>query len=228
MASGSDNWWEDYVRAFIGADRADWVVRDKLGEGNSAAVFRVDTPTGVFALKIYRPEFFSGANEVAERHRLALHERLKGHRCGSLLQIIEIGDLKGSAYVLMEYVPWASMDTMLGAIPTEKIPKLMTDIATAAKWLHDNGLVHRDIKPANVLVSPNFDSAKLVDFGVIRESNPDTPDVTDHGTRRPFVATAQYSSPEYLFRLVEPSKDLWEGLSLYQIGAILHDLLTGR
>lgn len=59
---------------------------------------------------------------------------------------------------------------------------------------------------------------------------PDSEDaaITDHGNSRPFLATAQYSSPEYLFRLDEPTKRLWSGLNFYQLGAVLHDLIAKR
>ena len=48
---------------------------------------------------------------------------------------------------------------------------------------------------------------------------------TDNGNQRPFLATAQYSSPDYLFRLDEPTSKLWRGLNIYQVGAVLHDLI---
>ena len=67
---------------------------------------------------------------------------------------------------------------------------------------------------------------KLLDLGVARElTEGDADTITDHGNMRPFLATAQYSSPEYLFRLDEPSTRLWNGLNFYQVGAVLHDLI---
>jgi hypothetical protein len=39
------------------------------------------------------------------------------------------------------------------------------------------------------------------------------------------VATARYSPPEYLFRLLEPGAELWHALNVYQLGALLHDLI---
>lgn len=228
MAEEVKEWWEDLLRNFELERGAKWAVRQLLGQGNSAVVFAIDTPRGPAALKIYKPEFLSGTNEAAERARLALHERLQGHDCESLVKILEVGDLSGSAYVLMEYVPWPSLDTMLGAIKHDAIPTIISDVANAAVWLEKNGLVHRDIKPANILVAPDLSAAKLVDLGVIRDTDDGAPDLTDQGKRRPFVATAQYSSPEYLFRLIEPSERLWKALSIYQVGAVLHDLLLGK
>jgi len=48
---------------------------------------------------------------------------------------------------------------------------------------------------------------------------------TDHDGQLPIVATARYSPPEYLFRLLEPAPELWHALTLYQLGALLYDLI---
>lgn len=220
-------WWEDLLREFERAN-SQWTVRELLGEGNSAAVFKVSCDTRDAAVKVYKPEFFQGENAAVERHRIALHEKLRGHACPSLVQILAVGELTDSAFVLMEYIPWPTLDVVIGATPTESIPAIISDVSAAAAWLHEQQLVHRDIKPANILISPDFSSAKLVDLGVIRTSDSGDPRLTDHGRKRPFVATAQYSSPEYLFRLVAPSPELWLGLTIYQLGAVLQDMLTGK
>ena len=51
---------------------------------------------------------------------------------------------------------------------------------------------------------------------------------TDHGYALPFVATAQYSSPAYLFREDSATEDMWKALTFYQLGAVLHDLVMQR
>lgn len=220
-------WWDGLLSDYE-AKHPGQKIEELLGQGNSAAVFKLARPEGVAALKVYKPQFFKGSNEAAERYRLSLHERLKGHECRSLVKVFGVGELEESAYITMEFLPWPSLDLVLGAIPVSSIPTLIRDIAEAVRWMESNCLVHRDIKPANILISPDFSEAKLVDFGVVRATDDSAPDLTDHGYRRPFVATAQYSSPEYLFRLVEPSETLWRGLSVYQLGGVLHDMLEKR
>lgn len=220
-------WWKSLVAEYEEKHRGE-KIEELLGQGNSAAVFRLSSPLGSAALKIYKPQFLEGPNEAAERHRLSLHERLRDHSCPSLVRIYAVGELSDSAFITMEYVPWPSLDSVLGAVPTASIPALIGDVARAVQWMQVNSLAHRDIKPANILISPDFSRAKLVDFGVVCSTDDTSPDLTDHGHRRPFVATAQYSSPEYLFRLVEPSDQLWLGLSVYQVGAVLHDMVEKR
>ncbi len=224
--SSDSHWYESILDEFIQSKGSTWSIGEMLGEGGSAAVWRLISPDRDYALKIYKPQFFTGDNEQVERQRIGLQSALCGHSCPDLIQMHEVDFVGGSAYILMDFVPWPSMDVVVGAIPAARFPSLIACVARAAKWLHDQGYVHRDIKPANILVSPNYDRAILVDLGVMRFADAMDGDLTDHGFRRPFVATAQYSSPEYLFRTVEPGPNLWKGLTYYQLGAVLHDLLV--
>lgn len=120
----------------------------------------------------------------------------------------------------------ASIKKIIRDVPDNVIQSLILQLIEAVKYLESVSIVHRDIKPENIHVSPDFTRLKLLDLGVVREFDPD-PGVeeTDHGNLRLFLATAQYSAPEYLFRLDAPSKDLWRALNLYQVGAVLHDLI---
>jgi serine/threonine-protein kinase len=128
----------------------------------------------------------------------------------------------------MEFVPWPQLKDVLGSVPDKAIVSLITQLVAAVRYLEDQGIVHRDIKPENIHVSPGFTQLKLLDLGVVRDfedSRQADAGNTDQGDTRPFLATAQYSSPEYLFRLDEPTARLWKGLNIYQVGAVLHDLI---
>ncbi|QKL55221.1 protein kinase [Ralstonia solanacearum] len=207
-----------------------WKVGKALGSGGSAAVFAVQTPGEELAVKVYEPSFFEEENGPAERHRLELQQQLIGHDCPSLVSIRAIEFSLGTCFMSMEYLPWVELSKCLSSVPRANIWPLVSQLVTAVRYLEDKGLVHRDIKPHNIMVSSDFASLKLIDLGVVRElvDGDDRSDGTDHGKRRPFVATAQYSSPEYLFRLTEPSAELWKGLTFYQIGAVIHDLVAQK
>lgn len=201
-----------------------------LGDGGSAAVFRWDTGSTTKALKVYDPKFLSGPAAPAERFRLGLQRRFIGKHCPSLIETFAVEEEHGTCFVEMEFFPGKELKQVLAEVPDDAIASLINQLVTAVQFLDLLGIVHRDIKPENILVSADFKEIKLLDLGIIREITEveDRPDGTDHGQRRPFIATAQYSSPEYLFRLEAPSPSLWKALSIYQVGGVLHDLVCKR
>lgn len=205
-------------------------VSASLGDGGSAAVFRWDVGSTTKALKVYDPKFLNGPTAPAERSRLSLQRRLIGQNCLSLIDTLSVKEEHGTCFVEMEFFPGTELKRVLADVPDNAIAPLISQLVTAVQFLDSMGIVHRDIKPENILVSADFRELRLLDLGIIRDTSEaeDRPDGTDHGERRPFIATAQYSSPEYLFRLEAPSPSLWKALSLYQVGGVLHDLVCRR
>lgn len=201
-----------------------------LGAGGSAAVFLWDADSGPKALKVYDTKFLSGPAAPAERARLGLQRRFVGKHCPSLIDTLAVVEELGTCFVEMEFFPGKELKRVLVDVPDDAIAPLIGQLVAAVHFLDSLGVVHRDIKPENILVSADFKEMKLLDLGIIRETTEfeDRPDGTDHGERRPFIATAQYSSPEYLFRLEAPSPSLWKALSIYQVGGVLHDLVCRR
>lgn len=202
-----------------------------ITSGGSAAIFKVESKDGPRAFKAFNPAFFEGESAAADRKRLDVQRSTMGHLCPSLVQTYRVEEAEGTAIMEMEYLAWPPLDKCLSDVPDDKVIPLISQLVEAVRFLDAHNIVHRDIKPENIHVSPDFAQLKLLDLGVARLMEADDePDAgkTDHGNTRPFLATAQYSSPEYLFRLDEPSARLWRGLNFYQIGAVLHDLIMKK
>jgi hypothetical protein len=184
----------------------------------------------VRALKVYDAKFLNSEGAPAERHRLDLQRRLIGHHCDSMVDTLAVEEELGTCFLTMEFFPGEELKKVIGKVPDAAVASLAGQMVEAVRFLESYGLVHRDIKPENILVSADFKQLKLLDLGVVREisNEEERVDATDQGQRRPFIATAQYSSPEYLFRLQSPSPELWKALTLYQVGGVLHDLVCKR
>lgn len=199
-----------------------------LDAGGSAAVFKVRREGGLRAVKVFDPALFQGESAAASRRRLDVQRRLIGHGCPSLIQTYFAMEAEGTAFIEMEFVEWPQLTKCLSLVPDDAVGPLMSQLVEAVRFLESLNIVHRDIKPENIHVSPDYKRLTLLDLGVAREfdlQEENDAAVTDAGARRPFLATAQYSSPEYLFRLDEPTQKLWRGLNFYQVGAVLHDLI---
>lgn len=218
-----------YAEAFCQRGDADWVLIKEIGRGNSASVYKVTSGNGDAALKIYHPRFFAEDKGEVERRRVLDQMKLKGHGHPNLVDFFDAGPLEDTYFLLMEFFPWPSLDRRLPTMERRQIAEVVSKIAAAAEFLEQRGFVHRDIKPANVVVSDDCEIVKLLDLGVMRtiSANNSAPG-TDAGYALPFVATAQYSSPAYLFRDDSATEDMWKALTFYQLGAVLHDLLMKR
>ena len=220
-----DNALYSYAKAFCDNSQDGWELIDEIGSGNSASVYKLVSDDRTAALKIYEPRFFEGDKAVVEKRRVIDQMSLKGHGHSNLIDFFHAGEIDSTYFLLMEYLPWKSLDQRIDTIERTEIAGIISKIAAAAEYLEKRNFVHRDIKPENILISDDDQKVKLLDLGVMRPISTESSGGTDHGYALPFVATAQYSSPAYLFRDGEPTEDMWKALTFYQLGAVLHDLL---
>lgn len=129
-------------------------------------------------------------------------------------------------FLLMSRAPGTELEKRLRDVPRSQIRVILNQIAQACLFLQSKDLCHRDVKAANIFVSNDFSHATLLDISVIRGIHDPVGVGTDHDGQLPVLATARYSPPEYLFRLIEPDPSLWHALTIYQLGALLHDLIV--
>ena len=206
-----------------------WEVSGQLGRGGTAPVFEIKGLNNELrALKIYDEDFSSGKKGEIEHDRIEKQLELKNHDCSSLVQIYDGGEFENRLFVLMSRAPGNELERRLADFPRNKIRSIVHQIAKATIFLRDKNFCHRDIKSANIFISEDFNHATLLDISVIRDFHDPVGVGTDHDGQLPVVATARYSPPEYLFRVIEPGPDLWHALDVYQLGALLHDLIMRK
>ncbi|OIS98791.1 PREDICTED: serine/threonine-protein kinase HT1-like [Nicotiana attenuata] len=67
------------------------------------------------------------------------------------------------------------------------------DIARGIECLHSHGIIHRDLKPENLLLTADYKSVKLADFGLAREESVTEMMTAETGTYR-WMAPELYST----------------------------------
>lgn len=208
----------------LGKPVGGWSVEEYINHGKSAAVFKAVKGSQMAALKVFDPELVDRYGRDNQRKRIERERSLVGKHHPNLVQIYDGGEDGEYLYVAMEYFPGKNLAEVLKDIPEREIRPLIAQIASAAKFLEDAAYAHRDIKPENIGISKDMKHAKLLDLGVVRPF--DLSNVTDEGEQRFFVGTLQYSPPELLFCEEEQSLEGWRAITFYQLGGVLHDLLT--
>jgi serine/threonine protein kinase len=205
----------------------DWSLSDRgpLGEGGTAPVFEIVSPAGPRALKIYDAAFSQGAKGEIELKRIDQQLAIGVHDCPYLVQVYDGGRFEDRLFVLMSRAPGSELEKVLRDVPRERIRTIVDQVARAAIFLRSRDLCHRDIKAANIFISEDFSRSTLLDISVIRNVYDPIGSGTDNEGQLPVLATARYSPPEYLFRLLDPGPKLWHALTVYQLGGLLHDLI---
>lgn len=202
----------------------------RLGSGGMGDVFLAEHAflKRPCAIKTIRPERAGAPGMLARFEREVQATATLTHP--NTIQIYDYGHAEdGTFYYAMEYLPGFTFEELVhrhGPLPPGRAVYLLRQVASALHEAHAIGLIHRDVKPGNVIVCERgglSDTAKLLDFGLVRQSLPEHADVTVTMAGMA-VGTPAYMSPEQAAGCGE----LDARSDIYCLGAVAYFLLTGQ
>jgi len=217
------------VMPAVGAKLGPHIVQSSIGEGGSAAVFKVwhgELET-VRAIKVLKKGYKSDARERFFTEAKILADI----RHPNIVEIFDIGYMeRGEPYLVLEYVEGISIKELIesgGRLPVAAALSIAYCVCQALHYAHlksytlygkvYKGLIHRDIKPENVLVSKGG-GVKLMDFGIARPS-----EVSLHTVGAKVMGTLVYLSPEQL-----NGGTLDHRSDIFSLGTVLYEMVTGE
>jgi serine/threonine protein kinase len=154
----------------------------------------------------------------------------------NIVQVFDFDIAEGHPYIVMEYLRGPSLAAYLRELNSRneklqpaQIARLLSIMATALDYAHEQGVIHRDIKPANIILhnktglfssdlplSPLTEPV-ITDFGLVRIH---ATTQTSTGKRS---GTPAYMSPEQAHGLrVDHRSDI------YSLGIVLYELISGH
>ena len=111
---------------------------------------------------------------------------------------------------------------ILGMMPTDKVLQIAVDLCQSLRFAKDCGIVHRNIRPSNILLRQSDGTALLNDLILARSIELSGSErLTNPGD---ILGDVGYMSPEQL----GSGYPLDHRSDIYQLGATLYHLLTGR
>jgi len=197
-------------------------IKARIGTGGMGEVYRaVDKTTGeVVAIKVLKQEA-----RTIDRTRFKREVRILAElRHPGVVRYIDHGQTKdGRLFLVMEWLNGEDLAHRLARRPVGMADavELVRRASQALAAVHARGIVHRDLKPSNIFIEvhDNVKSVKLIDFGMVKVSDPD-----DHTTQRgSFLGTPWFMAPEQA-----RGAEVDARADVYALGAVLFRLVTGR
>ena len=221
--------------SLVGRKLGPYQIQGVLGVGGMGEVYKAkDTRLNrTVAIKVL-PRYQSERADVRrrfEREARAIAGIDHPHICS----LYDIGRENEIDFLVMEYLEGETLSKRLkkGPLPTEQVLRYAIEIASALDQAHRQGLIHRDLKPGNVMLTET--GAKLLDFGLAKQSRSQSPD----GERSPIgdgltqteslteegmlLGTVEYMAPEQL-----EGKEADTRTDIFALGVVIYEMATGR
>ncbi|HET9908619.1 MAG TPA: protein kinase, partial [Anaerolineales bacterium] len=161
---------------------------------------------------------------------------IAGLRHPNIVQIFDFDIADGHPYIVMEYLRGPSLAAYLRELYARnekvqpvQVARLLSIMAAALDYAHEQGVIHRDIKPGNVILHnktglfssdlplSTITEPVITDFGLVRIH---TTTQTSAGKRS---GTPAYMSPEQARGLTVDHRS-----DIYSLGMVLYELIAGH
>jgi serine/threonine-protein kinase len=209
----------------IGAILGSYKVIEPIGEGGMARIykgFHADL-NRYAAIKVINWGLQEDP-DVTERFRREA-QAIATLRHPNVVQIFDFGKHTSGYFMVMEFISGSDLAVQLShskknqeLLPTEKIIRVITDIAAALDYAHSQGVIHRDVKPSNIMIATNGQSI-LTDFGLVM-----LPAHKSHVTLGGTFGTPHYIAPEQ----AASSAAAVAASDIYSLGVVLYEMAAGQ
>ncbi len=203
---------------------ADFEVRSLLGEGGMGMVYeaRQASVDRIIALKMIKPHL---ATHPQQRTKFLAEAAVTSDLDHP--NIVPIHDLgagpEGRLYYAMKRVQGTPWSQEIRRKSLQQNLEILLDVADAVAYAHAKGIIHRDLKPHNVMLGA-YGEVVLMDWGLAAA-------VREGAKAEPLTrATAAGGTPAYMApEMARADADRIGTCSdIYQLGAILYEILSGR
>ena len=206
-------------------------VTQQLYCGSRTQVYRgvCETDQKPVALKLLKSEYPTFNELLQFRNQYAIaknldlpgivkHLSLENYRNGFVLVMEDFGGIALSDYIS------AANQGLSGRFTDslEEFFRIAIQITETLEKLYHNRVIHKDIKPQNILINPQTQQVKLIDFSISSLLPKENQEITNPNI---LEGTLTYISPEQTGRM---NRGIDYRTDYYSLGVTFYELLTGQ
>jgi serine/threonine protein kinase len=199
-------------------------VISKLGVGAFGEVYRardtiLERAVAIKRIRLNACDDPEGLDELKQRfmREAQVAAQLQHPNIVTVYDIVSTPDM---TCIVMELLDGTSLKWMLASKKRLDLPRaidILSQVAEALDYAHQQKVVHRDVKPANIMITASG-QVKVTDFGIAKIES--STNLTASGS---IVGTPNYMSPEQA-----RGEDVDGRSDLFSLGCVLYECLAGQ
>lgn len=202
-------------------------VNQLIYEGSKTIVYRGERKSDGLPviLKLLKKEFPSLKELALFRHQ---YEIVNPHNIPGIVKPCSLENYENGYLLVMEDYggislgQWRKTHLKTQVLSISEFLPIAFQVAEILEGLHQNRIVHKDLKPANILIHPETQQIKLIDFSISSIVPKETQTVQHPNV---LEGTLAYLSPEQTGRM---NRGIDYRTDFYSLGVTFYELLTGE
>ena len=206
-------------------------IESLLGAGGMGEVYRARDArlNRMVAIKVLPKSFSADADRLQRFMQEARAAAALNHP--NILSIFDIGEEKGSPYIVSELLEGVTLREQLrsGPLAVRRAVDCGLQVARGLAAAHDKGIVHRDLKPENIFLTEDG-RVKILDFGLAKLTRPeeggeggDTLTAQVNTEPGQVLGTVGYMAPEQVRGKATDHRS-----DIFAVGSILYEMVSGK
>ncbi len=198
-------------------------IQAELYTGSKTLVYRgiQETAKRPVVIKILRQEYPSLSELIQFRNQYTITKNLN---VPGIVRSLSLEPYKNGYALIMEDGGNISLTkyTQEQPLTLQQVLEIALAMAEILSHLHANRVIHKDIKPANIIIHPETQQIKLIDFSIASLLPKETQELQSPNI---LEGTLAYLAPEQTGRM---NRGIDYRADFYSLGVTLYELLTGQ
>ncbi|MBO1066947.1 MULTISPECIES: ATP-binding sensor histidine kinase [Nostocales] len=172
-------------------------------------------------IKILNAEYPRLQDLIAFKNQFAISQQIDHP---NIIKCYALEKYGNSYAIILEDFSGISLSeyTSLQKLDINSFMPIAIAITKALEFLYAKKIIHKDIKPRNILINPQTQEIKLIDFGISSLLPKETADIKSPNV---LSGTLTYMSPEQTGRM---NRGIDYRTDFYSLGVTFYELLTGQ